>query len=382
MAAHPIRLAVADDDLRRCRLAVCVRVLLFLPHLVWAVLWLVAVYVVAIINWFVTLFSGTPADWAHRFLSRYLRYWVHILAFLLVAAMPFPGLTGRPGSYPVDIEIDPRARQYRWATGFRWILWYPALALYTPLGVLGSSNSYSSSPGTAVIAGILGWWSALIRGRMPQGLRNLIVYGLGYGAQTFGYGVFLLTDRFPNSDPYAVPAVAEEHDHPVQTVVTDDTRRWQVHVAFRYFTALPHFFWLGIWAWYVVPLLVVINWFVMLFRGRTVPFFQDFFAFFLRYTTHLAAYLTILADPFPGFMGRPGSYPIDLVVPPLVRQSRWRIGFRIVLAIPALLLASALSGVLSAVATLGWFAAVFTARMPVGLRNLGVFVLRYVQQPP
>ena len=79
-------------------------------------------------------------------------------------------------------------------------------------------------------------------------------------------------------------------------------------------------------------------------------------------------------------MGRPGSYPIDLVVPPLVRQSRWRIGFRIVLAIPALLLASALSGVLSAVATLGWFAAVFTARMPVGLRNLGVFVLRYVQQ--
>src|SRR5437588_12892728 len=130
MAAHPIRLAVADDDLRRCRLAVFFRVLLFLPHLVWALLWLVAVYVVAIINWFVTLFSGTPADWAHRFLSRYLRYWVHILAFLLVAANPFPGFTGRPGSYPVDLEIDRAARRHEGTAAFRCIPVHPAPALH------------------------------------------------------------------------------------------------------------------------------------------------------------------------------------------------------------------------------------------------------------
>jgi hypothetical protein len=352
---------------------------LFAPHLVWAVLWGIAAIVVAIINWFATVISGTSPGWAHGFLARYVRYWVHILAFLFVAANPFPGFTGRPGSYPVDVEIDPPRRQYRWATGFRLVLGYPAFALYTALGT-GSTGGSSSSSGAQLIAGILGWWAALIQGRMPQGLRNLIVYSLGYGAQAHGYGAFLLTERYPNSDPYAVPAVAETREHPVETIVTDDTRRWQVHVAFRLFTALPHLLWLAIWAWWVVPIFAFFNWLVMLVRGSSVPFFYDFFSFFLRYSTHVYAYVSILADPFPGFTGRPGSYPIDITVPPLVRQNRWRIGFRIVLAVPALLLATALLGVLSTVAVLGYFAALFTGRMPVGLRNVGVFALRYAQQ--
>jgi hypothetical protein len=346
---------------------------------VWAVLWGVAAFVVAIIDWFATVITGCSPAWAHGFLARYVRYWVHILAFVLVAANPFPGFTGRAGSYPVDVEIDPRARQYRWASGFRLVLAYPAFAVYTVLG-LGSSSNSSYSLGVGLTAGILGWWAALIQGRMPAGLRNLIIYSLGYGAQAHGYGWFLLTDRYPNSDPRAVPAVAETRDHPVETVVTDDTRRWQVHVAFRLFTALPHLVWLGLWAWYAVPIFAFCNWIVTLIRGRPAEFFHDFFTFFLRYTTHVYAYLTVLADPFPGFTGRPGSYPIDLTVPPLATQNRWRVGFRIVLAIPALLLAAALGGVLSTVAMLGYFAALFTARMPVGLRNLGVYALRYTQQ--
>jgi len=46
----------------------------------------------------------------------------------------------------------------------------------------------------------LGWWSSLVRGRMPEGLRNLGASCLRYSAQTYAY-VFLLTERYPYSAP-------------------------------------------------------------------------------------------------------------------------------------------------------------------------------------
>ena len=47
-------------------------------------------------------------------------------AFLYLAANPFPGFTGAPGRYPLDLELPPEPqRQNRWKTAFRWILFDP-----------------------------------------------------------------------------------------------------------------------------------------------------------------------------------------------------------------------------------------------------------------
>jgi hypothetical protein len=56
------------------------------------------------------------------------------------------------------------------------------------------------------------------------------------------------------------------------------------------------------------------------------------------------------------------------------------VGFRWLLAIPALILSTTLSTALYVAAFLGWFASLFTARMPAGLRKLGLFALRYSAQ--
>ena len=50
----------------------------------------------------------------HRFLAAYVRYAAHLAAYLTLAADPYPGFTGRPGSYPIDVEIA-RARRRRTA---------------------------------------------------------------------------------------------------------------------------------------------------------------------------------------------------------------------------------------------------------------------------
>ena len=51
---------------------------------------------VAIANWIATLISGTPSPMLHRFLGAYVRYAAHVVAYLTLAANPYPGFTGRP----------------------------------------------------------------------------------------------------------------------------------------------------------------------------------------------------------------------------------------------------------------------------------------------
>ena len=71
------------------------------------------------------------------------------------------------------------------------------------------------------------------------------------------------------------------------------------------------------------------------------------------------AFVTMVGGPFPGFEGRQGSYPVDIEIDPPEPQRRLVTLARLVLALPALLLAGALQNALLAVAVLGWFAGLF-----------------------
>jgi hypothetical protein len=182
-AAHPIRLVVTDD-LRRNRLTVFFRLLLVIPHLIWLTLWTLVSLLLAFVGWIVAIFMGRLPDGIHNFLAGNVRYATHIYAYLWIATDPFPGFLGQPG-YPVDVEIDPPARQNRLTIIFRWILAIPAIIVTSVLQYV------------LQIVGILAWFYALFTGRASEGMRNLQAYCLRYQAQTYGY-VWLLTGRYPS----------------------------------------------------------------------------------------------------------------------------------------------------------------------------------------
>jgi hypothetical protein len=92
------------------------------------------------------------------------------------------------------------------------------------------------------------------------------------------------------------------------------------------------------------------------------------------------AFVTMVGGPFPGFVGRAGSYPIEIDIAPAEPQQRLVTGFRLVLAVPALIVAGALQNALVIVAVLGWVASLFAARMPEGMRDLGAMAIRYNAQ--
>ena len=395
---HPIRLAV-EDDLRRNRLTVFFRLLLAIPHFIWITLWSIAMVVVAVINWIAVVLAGRLPDGLHHFTAAYVRYTTHLNAYLYLAANGYPGFLGEAGTYPIDAQIEEPTRQSRWKAAFRIVLAIPALLLMTTLIGFGAGGGSGGSGGgrsgdvdygseaawtvggtasAVFVAAILGWFACLALGRMPLGLRDLAAYGLRYAAQTFGY-VLLLTDRYPNADPRDPSATHPTPVKPVTLRVEDDLRRSRLTVFFRLLLTIPHIIWLILWG-IAVFFALIVAWFATLATGRLPDAFHRFFSAYLRYEIHVFSFLLLVANPFPGFAGAAGSYPVDVEIAPREAQNRWKTLFRIFLAIPAAMLNSALSGPLYVAAFLGWFVGLFLGRMPEGLRNLGAYVLRYSAQ--
>jgi uncharacterized protein DUF4389 len=370
---------IVRDDLRRSRLTVFFRFFLALPHLIVLGVWSLIALLMAIINWFAILFTGRTVGGDLQ--VRYLRYFTHVDAYLNLAANPFPGFGGEADVYPIEVEVSEARRQSRWKTGFRFVLALPALLLASTFGAAGvqvGGGNFRTSFGIIAAAAFLGWFASLVRARMPQGLRDLIVYGLGYSVQVAAY-FLLVTDRYPDSDPLAPRYAQPPPDHPIRISADDDLRRSRLTVFFRLLLWLPHLVWLILWG-ITTAFAIVANWFVTLFAGRPAAGLHGFIAGYLRYLTHTTAFLYLVANPFPGFTGRAGSYPVDLQIAPPARQNRWKTGFRLILAIPGLIVAGALGNAFSLVALFGWFVGLILGRMPRGLRNLGVFALRYHAQ--
>jgi hypothetical protein len=180
--------------------------------------------------------------------------------------------------------------------------------------------------------------------------------------------------------PEVVPAQVQTRDtHPVRLIVEDDLRRSRLTVFFRLILAIPHFFWITLWG-IAAFIVAIVAWFATLIKGRLPEGMQDVLARYQRYTTHFTAYFYLLANPYPPFHGGAGSYPVDLHVDPPAQQSRWTVGFRLILAVPAIILMWVFQQVLQIIAFLGWFACLVLGRMPKGMRDLGIYCLRYQEQ--
>ena len=340
--------------------------------------------------WVAALVRGRAPAGLHEFLAAYVRYCTHLSAYLALAANPYPGFVGEPG-YPVDVQIPGPQPQARWTIALRLVLAVPALLIAAVVGWgfhsagggaaqnadTGEGTFFLSVGGVVATCAFLGWFASLVLGRMPNGLGDLATYGVGYNAQAFAY-TLLLTGRYPNSDPDELGPAWSLPPHPARLELNDDGRRSRLTVAFRLLLALPHVVWLALWSIAAI-LAAIANWFVALVRGRSAAALHRFLAAYVRYSVHVTAFVFLVANPFPGFAGTPG-YPVDIEIAPAEQQSRWITFFRTFLALPSFILAGALAGPIVVAGVLGWFAALATGRMPMGLRSLGAMSIRYQAQ--
>jgi hypothetical protein len=178
-------------------------------------------------------------------------------------------------------------------------------------------------------------------------------------------------------EPTPTPPAATSH-HPIRLAVTDDLQRNRLTVFFRLLLAIPPLLWAYVWG-IAIAFAIIFNWFATLTRSQSPGSLHDFIASYIRYYTHATAYLFLVADPFPGFRGS-ASYPVDVEIDPPQRQNRWITGFRIILAIPVLILNSVLQYVYQIIGLLGWFVCLAIGQMPQGMRDLSAYCLRFQAQ--
>jgi len=167
-------------------------------------------------------------------------------------------------------------------------------------------------------------------------------------------------------------------DHPIRLIANDDLRRSRLTVFFRLLLVIPHWIVLALWG-ILAAIAIVLAWIVGIVTGRVPDGLHDFIANYTRYQTRVLAYAFILANPYPPF-GAGGTYTVDLEIAPAAQQSRLTIFFRLLLAIPALILAYVFWLGLEIVGFFGWIVSVITGRMPEGLENLGIYCLRWEAQ--
>lgn len=146
--------------------------------------------------------------------------------------------------------------------------------------------------------------------------------------------------------------------------------RSRLTVFFRALLWLPHYVTVliyGIGAGFAV----LAAWFAIVFTGRYPDGLYRFVVRVLQYMARQTAYLYLQVDAYPSFaLGEQEGYPANLIVGPAPESySRAKTAFRLILAIPVMIINYAMGAVASVMAVIVWFASVILGRTGEGLHD-------------
>ena len=120
----------------------------------------------------------------------------------------------------------------------------------------------------------------------------------------------------------------------------------------------------------------VFAWFAIVFGFAVPTGLWNLSAFYVRWRVRALAYATLLRDEYPPFEDAKYPAAVRLDPPPLPRD-RLTVAFRLILALPHVLLLVVLSVAWAVCTIIAWFAILFSGRHPRPLYDFGVGVLRW-----
>ncbi len=154
-------------------------------------------------------------------------------------------------------------------------------------------------------------------------------------------------------------------------------RRNRLTAFIRLILAIPLLIWLYFYA-IIAYVAIVIAWFAIVITGRYPQGLYNFVAGFVRFIARFTAYTVLLCDPYPPFGGSPeAAYPVRMEFEPLEHYSRLKTFFRIIIAIPILILRYVMGLLLEIGAIAAWVVIVITGKLPRGLFDLMVLAASY-----
>jgi Domain of unknown function (DUF4389) len=154
-------------------------------------------------------------------------------------------------------------------------------------------------------------------------------------------------------------------------------RRNRLSTFFRLILTIPLVIWFYFYA-IAAGFALLFAWFAIVITGNYPRGLYDFVAGYTRFLTRVTAYGALLCDPYPSFGGSPDpAYPVRMEFAPLEHYDRLKTLFRIILAIPIVIVRYIVGLLLQIGAFAAWFVILFTGKMPRGLYDLMVFANSY-----
>jgi len=179
---------------------------------------------------------------------------------------------------PVAVSFAPPEPQNRLTVGFRFFLAVPHILFFLVLVLV------------AEVVVTVGWFAALILGRLPDGLFDLLSGVVRYATRLYAYNL-LVTDRYP-------PFSEKESDYPVEVEFTR-SRLNRLAVLFRIFLVMPAALLAGV-VTSGLSIAAFFIWLVVLVTGRMPRSLFEGVAATLRYQTRYYAYLALVTPAYPG----------------------------------------------------------------------------------
>ena len=189
MSAYPVQLSL-DAPLEVARWRPLVHWLLAIPHLIIANILGNLAGILAIVSWFVILFTGRLPAGIANVQCLVLRYEMRAYSYALWLREPYPPFefdtaTTDPGTDPVRVDVAPQLdASNRLTVGLR-IIWAIPYIVFTAVLVIAMWFVVLAS-----------FFVVLFTGRWPDGMRRFVV-GVGRVSLRANAYVRLLVDEYP-----------------------------------------------------------------------------------------------------------------------------------------------------------------------------------------
>ena len=151
-------------------------------------------------------------------------------------------------------------------------------------------------------------------------------------------------------------------------------RRWTVLI--RFILSIPLavvVFVIGIGAFFVA----IVGWFGALFTGRLPDFARRYLVRYVKLAINLSAYVYFLTDTFPPFEAEDAGYPVHMAIPPETKLNRWAVFFRVILVIPAWIVATVVGYGIGILAFFLWAITLVGGWLPLSAHGAISALIRY-----
>jgi hypothetical protein len=189
MAAFTYDVAYTET---RNRLTTAFRIILAIPHLIIVQVWSYLTEILAVIQWFIVLFTGRRNEGLWNLQHAWLGYYCRVYGYVYLLYDPYPAFGTDPGPVPVRAEFSYEEPANRLTNGLRFIWAIPAIVIAAVLGI------------AMFFVLIASWFAILFTGKDPRGMFGFVLRVFRYVLQTYSY-VLLMTDTYPNWSSTAGP---------------------------------------------------------------------------------------------------------------------------------------------------------------------------------